>query len=380
MEIEKKHLNITNFSAFVLFVFIAILLLRSIIFSPGLIIGEDLAPPLTLIQIKSVFDKGRFAWDFNNFIPFRNFSVGSALLYQGAEYIVSLLGVNGDIFIRFFIVFVFAFAGFAMYVLLKFLRIQEYIAMFSGVFYITTPLFFNYAIMGWLFVLLVMGTLPFTVMFFIKAVNEDKLYYAVVAGIIYAISFIQSQSLVWFPIVFLSLACYLINDKNSCFVYFKTLFIMSVLFVLLNAHVILHLLILPDKVVSGSEYIMAPASLGMMAHFYPLNILRLWGALFNYQYETIINKLNLSFLSFVPPVVAACALFLKKERKLVISFWIIALVPLLMYYLNFHRSFLLHIPFSNLIRDFPRFTILSTFSYTVLIAIFLNNLIFAKEK
>jgi len=368
--------NIKNLAIFIFFLLITSLLLKDIIFSSGLIIGEDCSPPATNVQIKKVFESGLFTWDFNNFIAFRSFNTGAALIYQCTEYLLSLLGISGEIFIKIFVVFVMAFAGFSMYVLLKHLKIKQLVAVYGGVFYITTPLFFNYLIMGWHFVLLAMGLLPIALIFFNKAVKNNDMCYAVKCSLIFALSLIQSQSLVWFPIVFLCFSCYLITDKKSVFIYFKIFFIILLLSLMLNLHVILGLLLFPMRVVAGSEYINAPASLGMMVHFYPINILRLWGALFNYQYETIIDKFGLSFISFVFPLAAACSLFFKKEKRLVTSLWMIALAPLFMYYLNFYRYLLLHLPFANLIRDFPRFSVLSVFAYSILIAIFLNKLIF----
>ena len=371
----------TNTLVYLFFILLSLFLLRSILFSHGLMIGEDSAPPLTNIQIKDWLDMGRFSWNFNNFVSYRNVFVGSAIIYQTFLYIVSLIGISGDIFIKLFLLFLFCFAGITMYKLLVFLKVERIIAILAGVFYITTPIFFNYTIMGWFFVLLILGTLPLAVRYFITAVTENNIEYAVITGIIFAVSFIQSQTLVWFPIVFLILAFYLISSKKSLVAYLRTVGIVFTLFILLNAHVLLNLL-LPDKAISGSDYINATASLGMVINFYPLNIIRLWGGLYNYQYETIISKFNsplLIFLSFLVPMLIIGTLFIKKNRKLIITFWLVGLVPFGLYLLKFHREWLTHIPFSNVIRDFARFSIFSALASTVLLAIFLSNFVFEKN-
>lgn len=375
MEIVKKCGDRAAFCALLFYVVVAGLLLKVVILSPGLLIGEDHAPPLTAIQIHSLFNMGQFAWDFNNFIAYRSFSTGAAFFVQWAEYVLSLAGISGETFTKLFLVSIVAFAGFSMHVLLRYLKLNVFVAVFGGLFYMTTPMVFNYLIMGWHFVVLTMGLLPLAVVCFMESVRKDNIRYALVTGIIYAASFIQSQNLIWFPLVFLGLFFCLVSNRASAWIYMKMLALVLFLFVALNVHVILGLLVFPHHAVSGSDYIMAPASLGAMAHFYPVNILRLWGGLFNYQYEKILSEFGWSELSYVTPIFAAGALLLEKDKRLVRSFWLIALIPFGMYCLNFNRALLLNIPFSNLVRDFARFTVMSVFAYSVLISLTLERIV-----
>lgn len=377
---SNKSIDVLVYIFFVLF---SILLLKNILISPGLIIGEDSAYPLTSIQIKSLFDIGRYSWEYNSFISYRNAFVGSAITIQTIQYILSTIGITGDVFVKVFITFLYSFASIAIYELLIFLKIKRIPAILSGIFYITTPLFFDYTIFGWHFVLFTMCTLPFVVKYFIKAVRENSIRYTIITGIIFAISFVQSQVIVWFPLVFFIFALYLVDDKKSLITYIKTVSTIFLLFIFLNLHTLLNLFLIPDKAISGSDYINAGASLGTVAFFYPLNVIRLWGSLFNYQYETIIGKFNLPiliFLSFLTPIFIISTLFIKKNKKLIITFFLISLIPIAMSFLRLHREWLAHIPFSNLIRDFARFSIFSAFAYAVLLGIFFNNFVFSNKK
>lgn len=354
-------------------------LLGKIFFSSGIILGGDWGLPFTHIQINTAFKNGTASWtNQGNLLGTRQIAL-SSIPFLLIIKLFSFLNINGVLFSKLLLFFLFLFSALSMYSLLKFLKFKDFPAVLGGIIYITTPIFFNYAIMGWQFVLFVMGLLPLGVKYFIKSVQEGKIKYAIITGIIYAIAVIQSQSIIWFAIVFLVLGFYLIKNKKTLLTYSKTLGIVFTLFFLLNAYWILGLLIIPDKTIIGSDIVMSEGSLGALANFQPLNIIRLFGGLFNFQYETVINKSNFSFLSFVLPILAFFSLFLKKNQRLIISFWLIGLVPILMYVLNFHRDILLNIPFSNIIRDFPRFTVLSSFAYVVLASFFLNFL-FLEQK
>jgi len=330
-----------------------------------------------------LFDIGRYSWEYNSFIPYRNAFVGSAIIIQTIQYLLSKIGITGDIFVKAFITFLYSFASIAIYELLTFLKIKRISAILSGIFYITTPVFFNYTIFGWHFVLFTMCALPFVIKYFIKAVSENSIKYTIITGIIFAISFIQSQVIVWFPLVFLIFSLYLVNDKKSLIAYIKTVGTIFLLFIFLNLHTLLNLFLIPDKAISGSDYVNAGASLGTVAFFYPLNVIRLWGGLFNYQYETIISRFDLpslTFLSFLIPIFIVGTLFIKRNKKLIITFFLISLIPIAMSFLRLHREWLAHIPFSNLIRDFARFSIFSAFAYAVLLGVFFNNFIFSNKK
>jgi hypothetical protein len=363
-----------------LYAIITIFFLKDILFSSGVIAGGDWGFPATIIQINEYFKKAFTFWTNNGNLFGTRQSFLTLLPIQLLAKIFVTIGIGGSIFGKVFLLFVFIFASYSFYSLARFFKFGKFISILAGIIYTTTPLFFNYSIMGWQYVILTMGLMPFAVKYFIRAVQENKIKYAIIAGIIYALSLMQSQSIFWFMIVFILLGFYLINDRRSFFTYFKTLMIVSIICILLNSHWILGLLLIADKGVSGSDIVNSEISLGTLLKFYPLNIIRLFGSLYNFQYETVINKSNYLFLSFFLPILAFCSLFLKQNKKLIISFWLIGLVPILMYILNFNRDILLKIPFSNVIRDFSRFTVLSTFAYTILALFFLNFLLGNKTK
>ena len=363
----SKYLAITVF-----FLGIALFFFRGILLSPGAIMGSDWGLPVTPIQVKQ--DVLALTWtNHNNFLGARR-SYLTGIPTQSLIKLFSYLGLSGDFYSKFYLFFVFTLAGVSMYSLAKFLKLKELPSLLSGLFYISSPIFFDYSIMGWIYVLFAMGLLPFAVRYFIQAVEENWLKGAVLTGIIYAFSIISAQSSISFMIVFLILGFYLIYDKNSFFSYLKSLFVVVSIFFLLNSHWILGLLVFPDKSILGSDLVKSGPSLGTVAHMRPLNIIRLFGSLFNYQYEKIIDTSPFSFISFLMPITAIIPLLLKKNKRFIVTLWLIALIPILMYFLNQRRDILLLIPMANIIRDFARFAALSTFAYALLSAFFFNYL------
>jgi len=271
-------------------------------------------------------------------------------------------------------------AGFSLYRLLLYLKLSKPMSFLGGLIYITTPVFFNYSIMGWTFVLMFMGLLPLMVICLFKAVEEKKLKYAVVLGIMYAFSVIQSQAVVWWPIIALLFGIYLIKDKKSLLFFIYTMIISCLLFFLLNFYWIFGLLVVNDTNISGSDIVTSSVSLGTMGHFRPTNIVRLFGSLFNFQYELAIGdsptlgQSPRSLWSFTLPLIVFASLFLKKRIRLIRALWLISLFPAVMYFLNYFRDLLLYIPFTNLVRDFARFTVISSFAYPVLASLVISRL------
>ena len=364
--------SIKSVLVFSLFLAISIFFFKQIIFSPGHIIGSDWVTPATKYQIDKSLQGSVSTWS-ESFFGGRN-STFTTILFHGFLKFLWTIGL-GSIYSKIILLLLFTFAGFNMYLLGKFFKLKDFAAFLAGLFYITTPVFFNYSIMGWVFVLFSLCLFPLVTKFFIKAVQEKKLKYVIFCSVIFAVSMFQSQSPAWFMVIFLALSPYLIRDRESFFYYLKSLTIIIILFFLLNLYWLLGLIIVPDARILGSTLVNSTASLGTLGNFTLRNIMRLWGNLYNYQYETFYNKNGFLALSFTLPFLSMFALSVKKNTKLVCSFWLIALTTLFMFLLNIHRDILLRIPFSNVIRDFPRFTVLPAFAYSILSAIFIDFLL-----
>jgi len=187
----------------------------------------------------------------------------------------------------------------------------------------------------------------------------------------------QSQSLFWYPLVLLSLAIFFIKDRKSLLSYIKSFLVVFLVFLGLNAYLWLPLFFGGGSGVLGTELGLSTASLGTWARLSYLNILRVWGSLFNYQYETSYPQI-LAPLSFLLPILACSSLIFVRKKKILLSFAVLSFVPLILFSLG--PKFIAELPFSDIFRDIARFLVLSSFSYVVMATLFLDFLFKQKKK
>ena len=368
---SKGSIFLLDVYIFVSFFMLAIIFLKGILFSNGMVLGCDWGMPYTKNQIDNCFSISASTWYGVN-LGTRNISV-SGLYFYSIMKLFSSFGVTGEGFIKIMLLMIFTFAGFSMYKLQEFFGCKKSVSFFSGIIYITTPIFFNYTIMGWQFVLLTMALFPMVIKYFVKAVKENTVKDKLILGILIFLS-IQSQSIVWYFVCFCCLSFYLINNKNSLQKYLKIMLSVVIMYLVVNAYWLLGILLFPEINISGGNIINSGVSLGADGNFFPINIFRLFGSLYNFQYEHILVSSKMDVLYFIFPLLAFSSLSLKENKKLIVSVSMIAVFPFLLYLLNLNRDILLYVPFSNVIRQLSRFTTLSSFAYPVLIGIFLNYL------
>ncbi len=356
----------TTLLTLLIFILTTVYFFRTVIFSPGAIVGADWGLPVTVSQMNQAVQNKFFTWTNQGFLFGTRQSTINDLPFIFVIKLFSLFNINGEFYTKFLLVFLFVLAAFSMFLLLKYLKITPFISFLGGLLYITLPIFFNYSIMGWQYALLTLALFPLITFCFIQAVKKDSFSFSLITALSFSLAVMQSQAIIWIPLIFLALSVYLIKDRNTLKKYIKQVSIIFGLFLLLNLYWILNLVIFPDKVISGSDIVNSAVSLGLMDRFQPLDFIRLWGTLSNYMYELAVNRSHMILLSFIVPFIAISALLLKKNRSLILSFWLIGLIPFFLYILNFYRFLLLEIPFSNVIRDFLRFISLSSFAYIVL--------------
>ncbi|MFA6433294.1 MAG: hypothetical protein WCW52_01225 [Elusimicrobiales bacterium] len=352
----------------------ALLLFKGAIFSPGLISGGDWGFPLTLAQIRKLAEISGSTWFFNGFLQFRNINTIGCFFYSAWAGLAPL-GINGGIFGKIFLIFIFVISGYSAYSLLRTLKVECLPAIFGGLVLITTPVFFNYSLMGWTFVLLAAGVFPLIIKYFIRAVENNDWGSVVLVALLYWVASFQSQAVVWVPLLFILLAPILIGSLKELAQYSIKALGIFLLFGLLSQYFLLHIFMIPDTAASGSSLINTTDTLGTMAFFYPLNIMRGFGGLFNNQFETIVSGSGFEFFNFILPLMAVAAFFSKTPKKILFSLFLISQFPFGMWILSHYRDVLAHIPFANVIRDFPRFTVFSAVGYSLLAGISLDSLL-----
>jgi len=357
-------------------VLISFLLVHKVIFADGIIAGSDWGSGVTNSQIRQQFIDSFQSWTRQYFmtgVP-KNFNNGWPLF--SLIYLFSILGLSPWLIQRIILISILSFSGWSVFFLLRYLKASKIASLIGGVFLITSPIFFNYIIMGWLYVLLSSGLLALFIYFSLRAVNEKKYYLSIVAALIMTAAMVQSQSIIWFGIYIISQIFLYVSDKKSTIRYIKSTALILFVFVSASSYIWIPIFFNSAKSLS-TNLGLSVTSLGTWENLTYVNILRLWGSLYNYQFE--INYLpSLIIFSFVPTLVVLGGLFFKNNKKMTTYFFTPTLVLPLLFFLGV--KVIVKMPFSDLYRDIARFTILNTFSYSIIIALTIDNVLKLENK
>ena len=358
----------------------AILFIALLVYLPaGIYLGGDWTLPATAYQTQQFFSP--YVWSSAHNFGMPSFPAVLGLPYGFFVYFITALGLPVEYIGKTVLTFVIVLSYFTLYRLLRYFKLLETSAVIGGLIYITTPIFFNYALMGWQFALLAMALFPVAAQWFCQTVKQDDIRYAIGVALIWAIATLQSQSLVWLPVIFLSLGVFLIRDRRTAQEFIKKLGLIFILFVGLSSYWWIGLILFQDIEITSNALVISDISVGADSYFIALNALRLWGGLFNFQFETTVLQ-GLEFGSWILPMFATVAILVSKgkNRQIALAMGLIAFVmPAALLLLKEHREILLLIPGSALIRQLSRFTVLTSFAYAVLVGIFLDLLLSSRR-
>lgn len=365
--IKNSFKAILFYSIFILF------FLRGVLFSKGVIAGGDWAIPYTAEQI-SKYSQSLYLWsNAGDLFGVHNYALGDVFLRLCLR-VYSFLNISGELFTKGFLLFSFlALAVSVFYFSLKFVKLELFFSFLAGLLAITSPLVFDYSLIGWVFFVLVMSEIPLFIWFFWLSVEKERLGCSILAGLVFGIALVNSQVIVWFPLLLLPMFFFLATSVKKTFLFLKSLSVVFFVGLSMQLCWILPFLFFPSSQVA--EAVSSFDSSRFEARLSFANILRVWGGLFNFQFELTYPKL-LSYFSFLIPLLAFLAVFLKRKNKKIIYLALITFLPIVLYTI---RDFIYKLPFSNVFRDISRMTIFLPVPYAVLTAVSLEGL-YRKKK
>lgn len=363
---------------FLFYFVLSLLVFYRLFVSKGGVLGGDWAFPISKLEIDNAWKDSLYTWNHagNIFGARQIASVSVVVMFIFKS--LSTLGLSAQVIPKLLLVLIFSLASSNFnFFLRKNLKITPLIALLGGAIYITTPIFFNYSLMGWLYVLLFMALLPLFISLFIESVEQDRIRYALLCSLIFSIAALQSQSLVWFPIVMFTIAISYLQKEGKFIIAARMAFFVMISFFILNMYWLPELILIPDRSLASTSIVTSTISLGTSLRLSPVNIIRLWGSLFNYQFEISYIQ-RILFLSFLMPIIAIIGIYIRRKKSDIIYLLFFLILPFLMYFLD--RNWLASIPFSSLIRDVARFAVFSTFAVSVLVSVVLNEIYVSKNK
>ncbi len=370
---EKFHINFDCGY----FVLLLLIFLMWIYLPSGIYLGGDWGSYASENQAIQQF----FPWTWSPSINFGNpnFIGLGALPYELFIWFYIKAGLPLLSIGKIILTIVFSLIYVLQYRLLRYLKLNEISAIIGGLLYLASPVVFNYAAMGWYYVLFSMALFPLAFKWLCQSIRQKDSRFLLGIAIIWALATMQSQSIVWFPLIFIVVGIFLISDFSSAKVYLKSICKIFLVYFSLISYLWLPLVLFKDIEITNSSIVTSSTSVGADLYFTPLNAVRLWGSFFNFQYESAIS-ISCVLISFLLPILVGIVfLTTKKNLKLAVSLSFIAFIlPFGLLLLKEYREILAVIPGSGLIRQLSRFTVLSTFAYSVLIGIFIESLLLKK--
>ncbi|MCX6812233.1 MAG: hypothetical protein NTW79_01230 [Candidatus Berkelbacteria bacterium] len=374
-----KEKFLTNYRWYFLFyLLVSFAVLFKLFIMPGSISGGDWGMPANFSQLKVSFTSLLSSWTHAGQLFGTRQLAPTSIIFFGPAYLLALLGVSISLTVKLFLLVIFAAAAANMRLFLGKIGLRPIPAMIAGLVFIFSPIFFDYALMGWIYVLFALALLPLFIYFFIQAVDQRNSRQAVLAGLIFALAMIQSQTLIWYPLTLFFVIIGYCRGKELFFLGLKYGFVTFTTFFLLNLYWLPSLLLMPDKAVTGSALVWGADSVGTSYRLYSSNIIKLWGSLFNYQFEDSYPNV-LWPLAYITPLLGFSALFYWRKFRRHLGYLILLFLTLVLLF-SVDRNTVAKLPFSNLIRDVARFTTLSTFSLVAMIGITLDNIFLWRGK
>lgn len=356
----KINYNIIILGFFFLF---SIYIFYGILVSPGIILGADWSLPLTSEQYYNGLLTKRYIWNyFGNALGNRAPSSSDLLFFiiLGGP---SMLGISGEIISKFIGIFLFTLGGFSAFLLSKFFVKEEIPSFLAGLFYMSSPLFFNYICMGWIYILLSYALLPLVLIVFDISIRRKNFKYTILAGLLFSVASIQLQTLLLYPLILFLYIPFIFGKSLRALM---SLMIIILICFLIHSFWIIPLLLFPPE--APPFYYFKVEWVASRLNF--INLFRIWGSTFNYQFEVSFPH-QLLIVTFIVPLLAFVAPLIKPKNRYVLFFAFLPLLPMMIF---IGRKYIAYIPFSYAFRDVTRYMVLSALSYSVLLGYVITSL------
>ena len=349
----------------VIYLAVAVFFLFNLLVSRGDVAQQDWGIPLTASAAFRDFHSRLFVWDYNGF--------GSPGLFWSfpfftlANAVLAPLGFVGGAEIKILSVFLVALGGVTAYVLARSFHLGKLSSFLAGLFFMSTPVVFNWLMFGWIFYLIAYDLLPLFILFTKKFIETNEYRYALINGLILAVATIQPTFILVFPLV------------GSLFVVFES----NGSFAIIRRGIALSLVSLSVWVLTALSFFTS-VSMGETISFYYgdyfsaimwqfknfsnlLNPIRLWGSTMNFQFGTYYPT-EIIFISFTPIILGSLAFLLRPRDRRVFFCLFSYLFALFAFYIYSNLDFIVfNLPFGSIFEAPSIFLVPSSLGLALLI-------------
>jgi hypothetical protein len=296
----------------VTYIVLSTFFLFGVITSNGDVAQQDWDIPLTVSDALNSFYSTFFAWEYNGFGSphFRVFTLPYFLFLNAA---LAPLGFVGGTEIKILSVSLVALAGISTYTLSRSLGLKFFPSFLSGLFFMTTPVVFDYLMFGWIYYLIAYDFLPIMILVMKKFLETGKIYYALVSGIILSIAMEQPAFILVYPsFTFLFVVFESRSSKKLMVRGLLGVMVSLVIWFLTALHFLGASMLKYSSFYYGEYYYVMKVQFSHLQFL--LNPIRLWGSTFNYQFETYFPK-ELILFSFMPIFIATMGAILNPHER-----------------------------------------------------------------
>ena len=360
-------------SVSVLYLVLSVFFLFGLIVSPGDVAQGDWGTPLTASAAVNDFSSRLFVHSYNGF---GEPSIGrfGFPFFQFLNAALAPLGFVGGVEIKILSVFLVALGGITAYILARSFRLNKLSSFLCGLFFMTTPVVFNWLMFGWIYYLIAYDLFPLMILASKKFIETNQLRFALINGLILVAATSQPAFLLVFPTVgflFVLFECrgfFNAVRKGVSFTFVSlSIWFLSALsfFTSYNNGETL-------SFYHGDYFGVIQEQFRNFANI--INPTRLWGSTYNFQFETYFFH-DLIILSFVPIVLAAVALLWRPKDKRVLFFFLTYLFALFAYVIYNNLQFLVfNLPLGGVFEAPSVFLVPASLGLAFLIGYF-NNIL-----
>ncbi len=321
-----------------LYVAISVFFLFTLIISSGDMAQGDWGIPFTGSAAVKGFTSRLFVRTFNGF---GEVSVGRWCFpfFPLLNAVLGPLGFFGGFEIKVLAVFLVSFGGVAAYVLARSFRLSKSSSFLCGLFFMTTPVMFDWLMFGWIYYLIAYDMFPIMILATKKFVQTNDFRYALVNGLILSVVASQPAFILVFPVV------------SFVFVLFETKKLLQGL----RKAVVLSVTSLSIWFLTALSFFASYSNSETFSFYHGdyfgiiqdqfrnfavmHNPLRLWGSTYNFQFETYFVQALVIF-SFLPVIVASILSLLRPKDKRVLFFLFSYLFVFLAYFVYNNLAFI----------------------------------------
>jgi len=344
---------------------------------PGLTVGSDWIFPYSNQQLKHLGSSWNRLWNDYELPTGSQTPHKNLFLYELLANSLSATGISGIAFQKIMVVLTLLLIYFASLFLFYRVTKRNDAASIGAVIYLFSPIVFNYFSMGWQFVLLFIAVMPILALLWINFLEKSSCSSLLAIAIISAITFFQSQSVFWIPILLIVITVSFLPQigwKKASLKLFQGLF--AVFFLLAAVHVSWYYptSLFPSKTITAST------SANDIYRFSVVNGLARqitgWGSLFNEQFElSFIDKFKIFTYLPIISIILLVGISKTKEssfkRKYKILSLLLIVVSPVFYIFRYPISSL---PLSIIIRDNSRFIIFTNLGFALAISLLWSNI------